>query len=407
MNIKQLFIGFILLVSINIFSLKFIDNRIFQYLEIINLIFLFAAVVSKKIKINGFFKYELFYIALLTILASFPAAIFHGQDFSLSIFVSRVVLYLLLYRFLHIYKVDVSGLKKIIIVFGIIWAAIVIIQNFTFPVILFQKHDRDIEMIQKLARGSIMRVAIEDPRLGVLAFFILFFDGIKNMFSLKKVLILTILFLAIFLTGTRQLIFTVLFLLIIWFVFSKPKNLSKRIFQFCILFPIIFIFTIKSYDLYAGLIDTTLRDLDMDYIRIREAEFYLLDYWPKNHLGFAYIFGNGWEHGQSSYGREIIEKHWGQLRFYREDIGILGAVNKFGILYFIVVTLLFKKVLSFGFNEDTIFVKYFFLFLGLTYFTGRNFFESGLVIMLICICLYILDEEKINNFYSNSGSQPG
>ena len=392
----RIFFILILLVSLRLFSFRAIDLKIFQYLELLLLFILALLCILNTKKVRGSFSKNFGFIVLFTLTASVPAYFFHGQGFFLSFFISRVVLYTFIYKFLHIYNFKVDFVLKVLFYIGWIWVAIMIIQAYTFPNIWFMLQDLDFNVILERARGEVLRLNIADVRYGVLLFFSLAFLIINNLKNYTKIFYIIIIAIAIFFTGTRQIVFTCVLLLIIMFLNSNPKRFDKRIINIIMLLPIFFLIFTFIFPYFTSLITKSNENFNMQYIRILEAKFYVFEYWPKNNTFFAYLFGNGWEHGRSDYGLEIQNYHWKRLRFYREDIGILGAFNKFGFMYVVSVIAFFNKILKLKFSRSTIFIKYFFLFLALTYFTGSNFFENNSVLFIIACLAFVVDKNVLD-----------
>ena len=388
----KIFFILILSVVLRLFSLKGIDVKIFQYLELLLLgILLFLCIINTR-KIRGLFSKNFSFIALFTFTASFPAYIFHGQSFFLSFFASRVILYILIYRFLHIFNFKADFVLKVLFYIGWVWVVIMIIQNFTFPNVLFRIRDLDVEDTLIRARGEVLRLNIQGVRYGVFLLLSLVVFATNNLKKYAKIFYLVIIAFALSLTGTRQIIFSVIFLTFLIFLNPNKGKIAKRGFFLLVILPVLFLSSSYIYIYFEALITKTNDDLNLDYIRLLEINFYVFEYWPKQNAFIAYIFGNGWEHGQSEYGQEILINHQEYLHFFRGDIGILGAFNKFGILYIISVIALFYKFLKFKYTVNNIFIKYFFLFLVITYFTGGNFLENESVILLIACCAFILDK---------------
>ena len=384
-----------LLVSIKFFSFLGIGKTTIQIIEIfILMILVFLCIISTK-KIGTRFSNSFYFIIFLTFIASIPANIYHNQDFYLSFWISRSVLYFLIYRFLHLYGFDYKYVFKVLLYIGFSWSIIMIIQSFTFPTYWFLKTSEfEIADLLSRARGSIIRINIDDVRYGVL--FLLFAVGnILSHFNLKRLLLVLIGFYAIYLTGTRQIIFTCLFLSLVWVIFHNKNNFSKFIFRF-IFISVVIIFSYSSIlSVLQPLIEKSFEDFNDDYIRILSANFYFFDFWPKSNPLLAYLFGNGWEHGSSPYGQKIfyiIDRY----RFYRGDVGLIGALNKFGLFYIISIIYFIIKVLKFPYQKKDKFVKYFFIFLCLTYFTGSNFFEKSSVIPFLACLTFYLDKLEIN-----------
>jgi len=87
---------------------------------------------------------------------------------------------------------------------------------------------------------------------------------------------------------------------------------------------------------------------------------------------------------------------------YRGDIGLIGALNKFGIVYVLVALLILLKV---AFSRKKIiappYIRLLFIFFLLTSVTGVNYFETTENIPLFVFVLYITEkasEEPFHNY---------
>ena len=390
----KLFFVITLLISTRLFSFKGVDIKIFQIIEIINILILVLLCVFNKKRTRGQFKNNFIWIALFTLTAALPAYYYHNQSLFWSLFVSRPILYLLLYRFLHIYNFTPKFVLKTLFYIGVTWAVIMVVQAFTFPNYLFGHKDLEIKELLDRARGNLVRLNIKDMRFGVLVFLFSIVSFINSKRNVKRLFLVFLMSCGVFLTGTRQIIFTCFALSFIIYLYSNPIKLQRRFIALIITTPIIFFILYSSLNYYEYLIAKTSEDLNSNYARLLAAKFYLFDYWPSDNPFFAYLFGNGWEHGQSNYGKEIITNHWNKKGFFRVDIGLIGAFNKFGFLYIISVIAFLYKILKRQYTQNTIFIKYFFWFLAIISFTSANHFEIESIIIIACLA-FVLDKAYV------------
>ena len=349
---------------------------------------------------SGAFKRIFIYLTVLSFTASISAYVYHNQPYYLSFYSARFALYFGLYSFLHQYKFDPDYVLKVIMFFGLVWATIMVVQSFTFPKMLFAEKLLETYEYLERARGTIIRVNLKDVRFGVLALVVL-----VNRYSTSRALNLYSGFLLVFLisaiirTGTRQIIFSCFVLSVLLYFNADRRKKSSRYAWFGLIvlpmsFALAYLVTINLGSL--ELLASSLKDdLTSSNIRYLAGVFYLFEYWPSYSPYVAYILGNGIEHGQSEYGREIIDKHWQTLHFYREDVGIIGAYSKFGLLYVISYFTLFYRLIKMKSLPQNLYIRYFIIFLLITSLTGRNHLENPPVIVIVVCLAYILD--KFNN----------
>lgn len=386
------------LFSTRFFSIVLIDKRTIQFIEIVVLGLLFCLCLFSNKKYTGLLKNNFNYLLIFTLTASVPAYIYHDQAFYLSFYASRVVIYLYIYKFLHVYNFKSNYVLKVLFYVGLIWTVIMIIQSFTFPQIMFRNKALEIEEYIKRARGNIIRIGVSDVRFAVLLLL-----GYANVYFIKKnFLTYKLIFLAfsiygIFLTGTRQLIFSILLLLIILYLTIEKNKIKKKYYKAALLLIVlvfVFIMFPASSTSFEVLTNKTIEDLNDSNIRLLSGMFYFFEYWPENNPILAYFFGNGFAHGQSDYGKEIMNYHWEVLGFYREDIGLIGAFNKFGLFYFLTYISIIYKFLKVNYAINFYYIKFFIIFLLATSFTGANHLESSPIIIIITCLAFIIDKKK-------------
>jgi hypothetical protein len=334
-------------------------------------------------------------IIIFTILSAIPASLFHNQSIPLSLLASRIVLFLLIYHLLHKIKIDVKKLEKLIIYFGFGWVCLIYLQQVIYPTILFSVSEVDLKTNQMgFETRGVNRVMITGIRYGVFFVFV-YWKKIQNKFNLKEFTLFLFSFGAIILTATRQIIIGVGVMIVFDLLYELRINFSKRIgFAITLISLFILLFPIWG-NIVLKLIEIS-KEQDVtsgEYIRFVEINYFLFEYWPH---WITYFLGNGWEHAYSSYGQEMqnyIEK---TLRLFRSDIGLIGALNKFGIFYVVCILLIyFKTIFQFPKNSYPPYIRIMFIYLILTSFTGGNFFERASSIVFISLLLYIIDKYKM------------
>jgi hypothetical protein len=135
----------------------------------------------------------------------------------------------------------------------------------------------------------------------------------------------------------------ILFALSSLFILYISKSRNKLL-----IYSIVGIFTvlisINYNSLFGELTKMTVSNVnDTDYIRILAYKFYFFDYWKGP---ITFIFGNGVPNPVSEYGHEIIKIQKTQMLF-TYDIGIIGALNVYGLIFVSIFvsylyTMLFK-----------------------------------------------------------------
>jgi len=280
-----------------------------------------------------------------------------------------------------------------------------VIQQITFPSVWFNSPnayfdysaDTDIETVRKYAeeRAGLIRIMVLGLPYG---YFLVFYSWRKlnEYFKLNQFLIFILSIVALFLTGSRQIIFIVILIIIVDFISNIHYSRTKKILIPILLTGVIILVYPFINEYFSSLITVTREQkiISKEYIRMQEFNFYLSSYYPH---WLCYIFGNGWEHSLSFYGQEMINQI-----LYRGDIGLIGALNKFGIVYVLVALLILLKV---AFSRKKIiappYIRLLFIFFLLTSVTGVNYFETTENIPLFVFVLYITEkasEEPFHNY---------
>ena len=395
----KFYIIILALSSIDFFSFLYFPKKSIQFLEIGLLAILTLVIVYKQNPINNHFKNFslIFKVLIFTVIISvFLVTIIRNQSLSLSVYASLPIFYFLIYWLFHKYDIDQKWLLKLIVSLGSIWVFISIIQSI-IPnnLILFKSKDLDILDLAKRSRGLITRIQFQDVRYAI--FLLLFL--INKYVLLKKIrLLIFCLFTvyAIYLTGTRQLIFLIPFMFLIAIIFSDYNLITRNLLLTILFIPIIILVGVFLFPYFNFLIELTFSQIESsNFNRVQSFYFFLFDYWPDYNKIISFLFGNGPHHFQSDYGKEIeyIGKY---LRLYRSDVGLIGALNKFGFIYVLLTIVFYIKILRSYVSEEFRFLKFFIIFLLLTSFSGANFFEKPSIILIFAAISYIVDLQNQN-----------
>lgn len=408
MKFKLFLISILFIVSVRLFSFILIDDIYFDVLELAIVIVLVWHNIAFNKRINTPFSPFVKTIIILSLVSSVPAFFFHNQGFGLSLITSRTIFFWLIYFSLHKMNVDPKKLENLMVVFGLLWSLIMIVQQFTYPNILFDVYhgvtyeggqERNVDI-----RGGIVRVWIAGIGFG---YFIASYmwQKLYEKLSFKNIVLFSIMIAGILLMQSRQIIFGLILIYTIDVIMTFSLKSVKSVRFATIFFGIAIVFFAVAGDFVIALIELSKEQkvTSGDYIRAMEIDFFLFKYWPNP---LCYILGNGWEHADSPYGKEIIEHiKWG-LGLYRSDIGMIGAFNKFGIIYVLVIIIFYVRMLipKKGFIVPK-YIRIYFILCALTSFSGSNFFEvSSFFIPFSCL-FYIIDKANEQHFYRNSHPQ--
>jgi hypothetical protein len=293
------------------------------------MLFIFL-IKKKKFLPEMNFKWFVLLLMLLPWLSSLTAYFIHKQPFHLSIYMLRYEFIWLLYFILHYFKLDNKDIIKIIFFFAITWTVINIIQQFTFPSFWFYTRSDNPETGRTLEiRMGIYRFMIANVFVVVFALFIYWQNFVQNKKGrIFNFLFFTICLVGVYLNMTRQLLFAVSGCLVLT-LFITNKIRSKFALLLILMSVIAVVYTYID-TLFGDLISESQEQITSeDYIRYRAFFFFLFEYW--DHWS-CILIGNGKEHASSNYGMEMSYIN-DVLMYYRSDVGIVGQLNRYGVIY--------------------------------------------------------------------------
>lgn len=421
MNGLKYFIPFLFIlsaiVSIRLFNFVYIPERLFDYGDIAvigGLISMFLlSLFWKKTFRKATFTFYVFSFMFFPLISCIPAAIANGQPIISSLIASRVIFYWFLYFVLLEFKPNVRTITNILIIVGTLWAVFNIIQQFTFPNIYFQYNINfdEVNIAKTLETRGVVRNLFLGYRFTSFVLILLFFQifQYKTHRKTTNYFLFFICMMGVFLSGTRQVLISHIFVFL-WIIFFEG-NFSKRKVHLVLgslLFMVGFGFTFGETVINRLITLTINQSTTQEFQRITTINFFLLEFWPDSYRFLAYLFGNGWELQflgdsmgvqMSSYGQELqyLSKVKG---ISRGDIGLIGSLNKFGVVYFLIVISFYIKV----FFKKTIpsIYKYFFLIIFITSWTGKPFFEFPPTIVLFSAVLYLMEEKHLSKTFLRS-----
>jgi hypothetical protein len=152
--------------------------------------------------------------------------------------------------------------------------------------------------------------------------------------------------------------------------------------------PVIFMFQ----DIFLSLLDVSQQQSEgfAEDIRVRAATFFILELFPNN---LSYLTGNGADSANSPYG-QAIQMYRDVYGFYQSDVGIIGDFTKFGALYVLAVFVLIFRMIFSKTGDDYSYIKYYYINILLTLFTGGSPFGEADSIVAIGMTMYIMDVDK-------------
>ncbi|HYX05718.1 MAG TPA: hypothetical protein VE912_03210 [Bacteroidales bacterium] len=384
---KRIIVWVVALCSLGLFSIIFIPASLrdaIQLLGILIIIFFNAIymIYDNTPRMRQYFRNEIILFLLSTFFSMFIAYAYHHQGFGTTFIVQRFMYYYFFYFLLHNLRIKAIDLERIVVIIGIIYAVLYVLQFAAYP---FQLIDSRINP----SRGTI-RIFFPGNSYMFIAYFIL----LQQYFTFNRLryLLIILLFFAVggILQGTRQSLATMVLLTGANILFSNRVK-SK--------FGIIFISLIgvgalflMFQDIFLQMFNVT-RQQSQDAstnIRVMAAIFFLTDFMPAK---IAYIFGNGQDSLNAAFGAQVnyYKTFYG---FYQSDIGIIGNYSKFGILFVVAQLSIMIRVIFGKLHRNLAYLKYFMVSVALTMFVGGGYFGAAIDIPAIVIVVYLIDYYK-------------
>lgn len=381
--LKKFVLISVILCSLELFTLVFLPDFVIEVVEMTGIaIILFFSILyfvygeSRKGKMR--FALPIILILISVAFSMIGAYIFQEQSFSATLIGQRVIYFYLVYFLLHRLKIPNEYIRKTIVTLAIVYMALYIAQYLVYPTALIKSK-------MFIDRGT-LRIFMPGAGFLVIAYFIWLHSFFKT-YKIKYVLFLLSALVVFVLLGTRQVLASMLLLTIVYMLQSKV--IKSRVLFFALIaiamVPVYFLFQ----DIINAMFDVTVSQSQStgSNVRVKAVTFFLTDFYKNN---LAYLLGNG-ATGSSGYGLRMagISERYG---YYTSDIGIIGEYIKFGVLFVIGVIIIFYRSLSAKLPEHLMFIKYNFLGLMITLFTGGGAFGSTSINILInCMLLYMID----------------
>ena len=289
------------------------------------------------------------------------------------------------YFFFHHVKISEGSFLKAILYIAFFIASVQIIQQFTYPDILFNvpvedESNPDDELVS--SRNGIWRFRLGD--VGYFAALTLFFlwDKVKRHISGKSIVFLSVMSISLYLTLTRQIIFSAVMTITASY-FMGRKRLGK---WGLILIVAVFAIISFNYDaLFGELGKLTEEETTEDYIRILAGQYFFAETFSSVQ---AAILG----HGVAVSGAFLnimtdLQENW---HFYISDLGFIGQMWKFGVPY---VAICFYLLFSLFFTWKDYIPNYIRLFVLFTTIMSIMIFPMaiGFQFILWSFLLYICD----------------
>jgi hypothetical protein len=389
-NAKKIFVSFIIISSVSFFELVIFNRNIINYIQILSIGFIIAFLLinifynsSRTFKQN--FRTEIILLFAAVIISMFGAYYYHNQSFKYTVIAQKELYFFLFYFALHKLKIKPNHIIHIVIYISLFYSILYLLQTIIFPAQILSS--------QMFYNRGTLRIYMPGSGFLIISFFYALHQVIA--YNRIKFIFLCIFFFIIFiLQGSRQVLASVFLVSILYVFYNKKDKLSKFLMVVLVILSIIPLLHIFK-NIFVSIISVTKIQPSFieENIRFKAAIFFLLEFFPNK---ITYIIGNGMPSSHSIYGLKI-NAYKEMFGFYQSDIGIIGEYTKFGLLFIIaelsiLIRSLYKKI-----KDNFIFVKYVIILIMLTLFTGAGAFGVDSNIIIICLLLYIIDINKIND----------
>ena len=330
---------------------------------------------QKSIKQNYSLPIILIILALFTSTAM--AYIAREQRVVFTLFAQRAMYYYLLYFLLHQLKFDPKDLEKIIIVFGLVYVGLFLLQTVLYPKVLFNANIR-------VDRGTI-RIYLPGSVYMAASFYIALQHFLRSN-KFKHLFLLLLIFSIHVMTGGRQSLAIVVFVTVLFIIIDK--RVQSRFFLIFLGIVGSFAIFIIFQSIFMELFNVSQKNVTMgeEYIRIKASRYYLTEFFESP---VAYITGNGMYYPHSSYGK-LITLNSIRYHYNLGDIGLIANYALYGIFFVIGVLIICFKSLFIKINSEHTYIKYMFLAIILSLMTSGGFADSSFI-CFITIVLYLID----------------
>lgn len=284
-------------------------------------------------RVKTFIDKTVLLLMLVPWLSLIPAYLLHGQSMyqTSTITMNNLAysIYFLLWRYKKV------NYEKLLICFGLVFALIYIVQQVTYPTILFSNTEMG------SLRGSNVRFSIFGNEF-LLFLFLYAYVQLLNRYKTQVFLLLIIICaVTIYFMSVRQIYLTMALTILLGLFMTK----RIRLYQLSVVSVVGIVIYMNFDDWFGAFIEMSGKD-DWSYeARTLSWIFYGITYNKGNLL--AMLLGNGDPYELSEYGKEIAgfqTLYREDMGLWRSDIGIVGTYSLYGAVYIAVIIYFFYHV---------------------------------------------------------------
>lgn len=334
---------FVFLHSLNYFDFIGLNVKIYGYLTyLLDLLLIIAVVLFYRRDHYSYTSFLAISLISVPLLSFIPCLIENGQSPIESLKAYSPYFLFLVYFILHAAKINENELVLALTVFAVVRILILVIQQFTYPDYMFSFRPEGFDdnlgrYVQMERRSGLYRFYIEDTYLSMFLVFY-YFEKIIKHYSPKFLILFLIGLVGVYIDQSRQFMFStaVAFAFVVLLLSGK----RTRVISVVVMSILALVFVAFSSSLFGELSEMTVEDMNEDNIRVLAYASFLFEVWGGP---LSVIFGNG-PVGNSAYGTQIASLA-SDFGLYRADVGIVGAMNAYGIVSVLVLVAVYVVLL--------------------------------------------------------------
>lgn len=382
---KKIIFIVLCLSAISFFQPTFINIEILKWFNILGAIIILMisidSILRKNISTSKILN--LYFIGI--IISVISAYLFWKQGVFESLIAIRSYFYVLIFYVIRVWNLKWNFIKKIIIIFGVIYAIFFLLNFFSYPNILF---GNKVAARRDTISSNIFGIAF------AISGFIFIVQNLFKKFSLLNFLLSLFIASTFVLQASRTNLFAIFFV-VVFMYFSNNKLSLKKIFLGLVISSIMYISYIQFESIFNEMLTNTHDQYNIydENARYIAAKFYLNEFSPNV---FCEIFGNGFPTAKSKYGIYQTKTLWNR-HIYAQDIGIIGFWAYFGLVTVFSILAIFIKM----FKSNIIEIKGFVLFLIFTGLTTYNLYMPDFLILQGILFSFSYQHLKYQKYKNN------
>lgn len=389
---KVIMVLFLLLATSFMSFRPFLDNPLFPVVFQVIGIALFA--YCFKTIFNHRYKYLVFRLGNIWVICSFfmgiiSSYLLYNQGFYDSLKAISPWLFCLSLYFLCVkWRISEDFLLRFLIFFSVVFTLLEVVQQFTYPSMLFNGRAANENTGDVEQRMGLWRCYIFGVDYCILACLFCFQRVMQN--SKKAVLLLIVTFLGVVFFTARKNIFATISCFAVGYIFNlKKASVLNKVLTASIFIAILLILPVYMADL----IEQTDNEIDNeDFIRYLAANYFMNDF---NDSPLYIIFGSGLAGSDGSLLTKQVNYLMENFRFFKSDCGFIGYYSDFGLFGITAMLYLIFRIIKNYKYIDQYLLLYLLLRIEISFFDFWGNYPRNLAAW--CIYLYLVECSILRN----------